>query len=272
MNLLRQEWRAGRKAFLLWGIGIALLVWAGITKYEGIVAAGESDIQSFLTAFPRVVLAVFGMVDVDVNSLPGYFTIIGFLAQICFAVYALRLGHDAVARETVDRTDEFLFSRPRTRRRILTLKLVAAFAFLLVLTLVFILVSMAATASLAKGTDLPGTDGLDRLIVLSGIAVFLTATVYLALGAVLAAYLRRAEQAMLIANLVFLATFILSVIADVLENASLIRPWTPFKFFPGPLLVSGELQSGYAAWAVLLTAAGLGLALWRFDRRDLTCR
>ena len=80
-----------------------------------------ASLNQLLARFPRVVLAVLGISGVDVETPGGYYAVLAFYAVICASLYGASLGAGAVNREAVDKTYEFLFTRPRSRAAILSM-------------------------------------------------------------------------------------------------------------------------------------------------------
>ncbi len=264
MNVFLQELRAGRKALLLWSLGVFFLVLAGVTKFSGVEGMSSGELLSLMEKFPKVALAVFGMVGVDIGQLPDYYTVIGYLVMLCAALYGVQLGVGAVSRETMDHTDEFLFTKPRSRNVILAWKLLAAAVLLALLTLVNWGSSLLAVRTLKNAPD------ISKLIAHYSAAVFLVGLVFLCLAAFFAAPLRRTEKAVQWGNLAFLATFIAAVLYDMLEGAGWLRFLSPLKYFEAPALVKGNFDGGMAALALVLSAALLVFAFHFFRRKDLT--
>ena len=66
MNLLKRELRANWKAFFFWSIGMFVLCFAGVVKFESYTASGS--MMELLNSFPRIVLAVMGAVGVDMRA------------------------------------------------------------------------------------------------------------------------------------------------------------------------------------------------------------
>ena len=128
MNILKRELRAGRKTFILWTIGLFFIMFAGIAKYTGF--SGEANITELFDSFPRIVLAVFGMVGLDVTSLGGFYSVVVYYGIICAAIYGVSLGCRAVNEEAIDKTYEFIFTKPRSRSFILGMKMLSAFIYL----------------------------------------------------------------------------------------------------------------------------------------------
>lgn len=262
MNIFRRELRAGRKAFLFWMIGMFLLCFAGIVKYQSYSVGGGMD--ELLAAFPRVVLAVMGIAGVDVNSLTGYTALLFYYVLVCAVVYAVILGAGAVSRESIDKTHEFLFTKPRTRGRILGAKLAAAGALLTLFCLMNAVFAYGAVATLKSGENVTG------VIAACTLAVFLISLLFLALSAFLATLAQKPEKGSLYGNLAFLAAFVLGVVYNMLENPGALRLVSPFNYFTSADLAAAHINPLYVLYAVVLTAILLVGAFRRFEKRDLT--
>jgi ABC-2 type transport system permease protein len=215
MNILKRELRAGLKPFILWTIGLFVLVFAGMMKYSGI---GDSkDVLLLFVKVPRVILAVIGMADVDISTIGGYYAVLFFYAMICASIYAVHLGSNAVLRESVDKTYEFVFTKPRSRSHILPMKLIAGWIYLLVFCVLNDVFSMMAVSYLGFSKD------ISTQVVLFSTALFVVGSVFLSLAALIAALSRQAERGSRSGNLAFLIAFLVGVIYDMLENGGILK-------------------------------------------------
>ncbi len=261
MNIYRHEMRAGRKAFLFWMIGMFFLCFAGIVKFESYSAGGGMD--ELLAAFPRVVLAVMGVAGVDMNSLTGYTAILFYYVLVCAVVYAVILGAAVVSRESIDKTHEFLFTKPRGRARILAAKLASAFTYLFLFCGMNAVFAYGAVATLKSGENVAG------VIAACALSVFLVSVLFAALAAFLATIVRRPEKGALYGNLAFLAAFVLGVVYNMLEHPGALRLVSPFNYFTSADLATAYLSPLYVLYALVLSAILLVGAFRRFERRDL---
>lgn len=263
MNILKRELRAGLKPFIFWMLGLFILVFIGIIKYEG-MAAGGSSMTDILTSLPRVVLAVMGIAGVDVSTLAGYTAILTYYVLICAVIYAVHLGSAAVSRESVDKTYEFVFTKPCTRARILAMKLAAAWIYLALFSVFYMIFSMKAVSSLKT------PENITSVILVFSLSVFLIGSLFIALSAYLSAAAKQADKGSLYGNLAFLYAFILGVVYDLLENGGLLRLISPFKYFLPTDLVAGKLDLVYAGITLALMAVFLYGAFAKFKKKDLT--
>ena len=261
MNILMREQRAGRKAFLFWMLGMFLLCFVGIIKYQSYSASGS--MTELVASFPRIALAVMGVVGVDISTLTGYTVLLFYYVLICAVIYAVHLGASAVSRESVDRTYEFVFTKPCPRARVLGMKLVSAYGYLLLFCILNGGFSMLAAAYLNT------TESAGAQIWLCTLSVFLIGALFVALSAFLAAAAKRPERGTLYGNLAFLYAFILGVVCNLLDHPGILRLIAPFNYFSAADLVAKRLDPLYAAVTLVLTAAFLYGAFREFQKKDL---
>jgi len=262
MNILLREQRAGRKALLFWLLGMFVLCFVGIIKYQSY--SGSGSMTELIASFPRVVLAVMGAVGVDVATLGGYTALMFYYILICTVIYAVHLGASAVSRESIDKTYEFVFTKPRSRARILALKLISAYLDLFL----FCVFSGIFTALAVVYLNTPETITLQ--IVLSSLSVFLIGAGFTALSAFFAAAASQPERGMLYSNLAFLYAFLLGIFYNMLEHPGVLRLIAPFNYFSPADLIAEKLDPIYAAVTLFLTAAFLYGTLRMFQKKDLT--
>jgi len=264
MNILKHEWKANLKVFLFWILGLFLLVFTGMTKFTGIAAAtGGEDINKILNQFPKVILAVLGISGVDISTLAGYYTILAFYALICGAIYAIHLGNNAVSREKVDKTYEFIFTKPCTKTYVLGMKVIAGWMALAAFSIFNLLFSYGAVAALKFDGN------INKLILLYTIVLFLFSSLFYSVSIFLATIARRAEKGALYSNLCFLFAFIMGVIYDMLDNGRIIKLISPMKYFEAKDLIAGKFDLGFLILCIILITILTYAGFRKFQRSEL---
>ena len=262
MNMLNRELSTGLKPFIFWMIGLFVLCFAGIIKFESYTASGS--MTDLLASFPRIVLAVMGAVGVDVGTLAGYTALLFYYVLVCAVIYAVHLGAAAVTRESVDKTYEFIFTKPCSRSRVLAIKLVSAYVYLLLFCAFNGVFVMMAVAYLKTSGPMTGE------IWFCALTVFLVGTLFIALSAFFSAMAKRPEKGTLYGNLAFLYAFILGVVCNMLEDPGLLKLIAPFNYFSSADLVAERLDPVYAVVTLVLTVGLLYGAFAKFKSKDLT--
>ncbi len=261
MNIFKRELRAGRKTFVFWMIGMFLLCFTGIIKYESYSTSGS--MTELIASFPRVVLAVMGVVGVDIGTLGGYSALLFYYVLVCAVIYAVHLGASAVTRESVDKTYDFVFSKPCSRSRVLGMKLLSSYAYLLAFCVFNALFAIMAVGYLKT------TENIAPQIWICVLTVFFVGAMFVALSAFFASIAKRPDKGMLYGNLAFLYAFILGVVYNMLEKPGLLKLISPFNYFISADLVAQKLDPVYAAITLVLTAIFLFGAFSKFKSRDL---
>lgn len=261
MNILKKEFRYGWKLFCLWTLGVAFLVMGGMVKFSGM--EGSAGMGSMLAAFPRAVLAMFGMAKADVTTLGGFYYVLEFYAMLAVGCYGISLGSGCVLRESMDKTYEFLFTKPCGRSYILNRKLFSGFLFLTALCILNGVFSFLA----------PGFYGIKNTIgremVTVALAIYLVGLFYFGVSALLAVVISQPERAVQVSYGCLLAGYGLSVVYDMDEELAFLRFATPFQYFRAEELLEGKLNGGYGAAVLVLTVAALAGAGYIFKKKDL---
>ena len=261
MNIIKKEFRFGLKPFLFWLLGMSFLLVAGMTKYTAI--EGGADITAIFEQFPKIILAVLGMSGgVDITSLGGYYSVLMYYSFIVVILYAVYLGTSAVNRELIDKTYEFIFTKPRSRSYILMRKAMMGIGFLVVFCLMNIPLSFL-------GLSIIKTSGEDvGFVYTNTIALLLVGLVFFALGLFWSSVLRKPERGATATNLCFLVGFIAGIIYDMYEEAAALQVISPLRFFTPQDLLEGKIDLIFAAGCLLAASVLMFFGFRRFEQRD----
>lgn len=264
MNILRQEFRQGFKPFIFWVLGIAFLILGGMVKFLGLSGAESGSIVSMFQKIPKPVLAVFGMAEVNIETFGGFYAVLQYYALIAISSYAIHLGTGSVLRESIDKTYEFLFTRPRSKIHILSMKLLSGFIWLTLLcALNGIFSYLAPPLYHIENT-------LSDQMPLFFLAHYLTSLWFFSLSAMLSTLITEAEQAIQLSYTVLLVSFMISVIFDIDPKFEFLRRVTPFKYFRASELLNGQFNMGYASAILIMTILFMTIACLRFRQKDLS--
>ncbi len=263
MNIYKHDLKTNIKPFIFWTIGLAFLIIVGMTKFLGFSGSSGSEMTAILDKIPKVVMMVFGMADVDILSVGGFYSVLENYVIICTIIYAIILGSNAVARESIDKTYEFIFTKPRTRFNIISTKILASFTYLIVFCILNVFISFTAFSVL----DINNTIGKE--MILFAIANTLVGILFFTLSIFLAATAKKSEKGISISFKIFLITYIGSIFYDVFEWPSFIKVLIPFKYFGAVDLLASKIDIVFVALSLVLSGVFLVLAFRAFEKRDL---
>ena len=92
--------------------------------------------NEFLARYPAQMRAAFGLDKIDLSTVLGFYAFIFVFVQLCLAIQASNYGFGLVSVEESELTADFLLSKPVSRPRVMTSKLLAVFTSLAITDLV----------------------------------------------------------------------------------------------------------------------------------------
>lgn len=280
MNVLVRELRANFKVLLIWIAVVVFFDVVGIMKFSGVEAGGVEMTQHLIDAFPPIVLAVLGIANLNMATFAGFYGVLMFYIGIMIAAYAMHLGLNAVSRESVDGTYEFLFVRPRSRYSILASKLLAALICLLLFCMVNTISSVGGYLTLDRPAEgeTASASGLTneppcRLFVDWTMWLLMVGLVFLAVGAVLASLCEHPETASRIGNCSVLLCYLAAVAYDMFSDHAcswIARVLSPMRYWLPDQVLDGVFSVPYGILALGIVAFALTSSFAVFGKRDLT--
>lgn len=264
MNVFIHDLRSGLKSFLIWSMVLFVFVFAGMVKYTGVETGGMDAVNALINSFPKIVLAVMGFSGFDVSGIGGFYAILEVYVMIIAALYAVRLGQVAVSGERIDRTYEFLLTKPRSRSSILGAKTLAGLVFLTAFSLLNFAFSQAGYAQLGLSTDMGG------VFAAFSVALFVVSLAFFGLGTMLSALFRSPEVGARVGNLSVLVFYMIGVVCSAMDDQTVLRYLTPFKFFDPRSLMDQVIEPFPVVLCLVVGAASLAVAFVLFGRQDLS--
>src|SRR4030042_3181699 len=162
------EFRTRLKSVVIWSLSIAFLIVFFSSMFSIFVDQAEL-MNEFLARYPQELRAAFGMYRMNLATVLGFYSFVFMFVQLCLAIQASNYGFGLVSIEESELTADFLMTKPVSRGRILTSKLLAALTSLTITNLVVWVVSFTAIELFRGGnTYEPGP----LILLLLGIVIF----------------------------------------------------------------------------------------------------
>lgn len=264
MNIFLRELKAHRTGLIWWCVGMISLVASGMAKYGAYKAAGQS-ITMILSTIPKTVQVVFGMSGFDLTKASGFYGVLFLYIAVMAAVHATLLGAHVISEEERDRTSEFLYSKPVSRPRALTAKLLAGLVNVVVLNVVTFLSSLYFVDYFGKGENVTND------IVLLTVGLLFLQLIFFSLGALVAGTMHKPKSAPSIATSIMFLTFLLSYVVNLNENLDALKYLSPFKYFDAAVMMAdGRLDPVFIGLSLVLVVVAVFGTYRFYSGRDLT--
>lgn len=257
------EFRTRIKSVLIWSLAVtAILVIYG--SYFPLFSDQAALMNEMLAKFPPELSAAFGMDKVDLSTVLGFFGFMFLFVQLCLAIQAGNYGFGLVSIEESELTADFLLTKPVSRIRVLTSKLLAAFTGLTITNAV-VWVASFVTLSLFHGER--EYDMGTLLLVLCSIVFF--QLFFLSVGLVVSLLVRRVRSVTPYSLGLGFGTYVLSAFSGVFGDVTL-EYLTPFKHLDVAAIVKdGAYDMPLFLLNIAVTVISLAASYWLYLRRDI---
>lgn len=263
MNIFIREMKANGKSLLIWCIGVLFMVAAGMGKYAGMSSSSQS-LNKLMAQMPEALRAVFGVSSLNLSTAIGFYGMLYLYLVLMATIHASMLGSNIMGKEERDRTAEFLYTKPASRKKIITSKLLAALVCIVIFNITTLASSIAVVGHFEEGQ--PITRDIGTLMA----GMFMLQLIFLSLGTALAAACKNPKAAASSASAVLLAAFMLSVAIDMNPDLDVLKYLTPFKYFEAKnLMFGGGLDAAFTVLSVAVIAVLLWVTYGCYEKRDL---
>lgn len=264
MNVFIVEMRAHRKGLIIWAFGILFMVAAGMGKYVALSSSGQSMNEVF-SKMPKSMQTIFGIAGFDVSKASGYYGMLFLYLALMATIHAAMLGADIISKEERDKTAEFLLSKPISRNKIITSKLLAALMNILIFNIITLFSSIIVVGKYSKGEAVSA-----EIIILMG-GMFILQLIFLFIGTAIAAASKNPKTATSTATAVLLITYILSMAIDLNAKLENLKYFTPFKYYEAKnLIASGGFQLSFVVLSIIIISAMISITYVFYKKRDLS--
>jgi ABC-2 type transport system permease protein len=264
MNLLKWELKAYRKSLMIWCIGVILLITSGMSKYKGMVDSGQS-MNELMEEMPKSLQSLMGTGVFDLSKASGYYGVLFLYLLVMAAIHAGLLGASIISKEERDKTSEFLFIKPMSRRKIINYKLIAGLFNIVIFNVTTLVSSLFVVNYFSNGVE-----SVNRNIMMLMIGMLLLQLLFLVLGTTLASGLKKSKNSTALTTAVLLFTLILSIVIDLNNRLESLSFLTPFKYFEAKSILYGDgFDPVYVAISLLLIIISTVLTFVFFEKRDL---
>ena len=246
-----------------WALGLAAFAGFIVAFYPSI--RDNSELEELLDIYPEDLMALMGISDVS-NLFTGagfvHAEIFGFLGPLLFIVFTIGMGGAAIAGEEGNGTLEILLTEPIARGRVVIEKWAAMAAATAGLSLVLWVVPVAGGVVVDLGVGIGNLAGATASIALLGL---LFGTLALAVGCAKGSR----GLATGVTAAVAVATYLLSVIGDIVEFMDPAKYISPFYYYSGSQPLINGISLAHAATLAGAIAVLAGAAYVSIERRDI---
>lgn len=264
MNLYLHEIKSSFKALLIWIVALGGTVIFMMSIYPTF-ADQEDQFDQLMKGFPPEILRAFGLSDFNFGNLLQFFGYILSFILLAVAIFAINSGANILSKEEIDRTAEFLLTRPITRRQVVTYKSLAAITNISLLNITFFCISLIGLETVKKSNYDYQT------VFVFFVAVYLFQLLFMAIGLTISVVMKRAKSVPSITLGIVFGFYGLSLIAGVFNEKPWVSYLTPFRYFDTfKIAKEGTLEANFVSLSFILIVLSTVITYYKYSKRDIT--
>lgn len=253
MNIYLQELRAYRKFTIIWTLSLIGIMLLYLSMYSAVAKDAETFIK-VLEGYPVKVRVALGMHIESITSLLGFYSFTFTFISLFAAIQAMIIGTGIVSKEVRERTADFLMTKPVSRVRIMTEKLLAAVTTIVFTNAVFLIVAYF-TANQVKTREFDG-----RVFFMMTLTMFYVQLMFLAIGIAVSVVLPKVKAVLPISLAVVFGFFAIAAFGDT-SGEKPARYLTPLKYFDTSYIMqNARYETSFAVTGAILVAAAIAVS------------
>lgn len=262
MNIVKRELKSNLKSIIIWSIAIIFILAIWMIEFESF--SGNPQINEFLDSMPSGMIDALGMGNMDLSTLEGFISTIALYIYLGLGIHAVLLGSSIIAKEERDKTAEYLFTLPISRKKIVMRKLTSAIIILIIINLITLGTTLITTMKYDR------SDSFYKFISLLFISVFILQMIFLSVGMFISSINKRYKKSGNISVIVLMITFLIATLINMVEKLDFIKYITPFKFFDATnILKDLTLEPIFIILSIIIIAVGIAGIFIYYPKRDL---
>lgn len=262
MNIIQRELKANLKTFIVWTVSLTLLFFSASSEYS-VFADNPAVSEALNNPTFQVFFKALGVENINIVSPEGYLSLMSFYIYLPLSIFAAILGSGIISKEERDKTAEYIFTLPVSRRKVLFSKLIVSIFYTVTITLWVTLFCYWAFGRIAYSANFAG------FMVNLTIGVLLTQLIFLSIGLLLSSVLKQYKKSGSITLGILIGTFMLSMLTQITDKIDFLKYATPFQYFNVNDMLAGEFQLKFIFLTFAIVVSCITGLFYFYNKRDL---
>jgi len=262
MNIFLRELKAYRNSTIIWIASLSLLVVVFLSMFP-IFTKDVEVTRKLLESIPPAMASAVGLSIDSLFTIYGFFSWLLTFITVAGAVQAMNLGVGVLSKEETGKTADFLLTKPISRKKIITSKLLAITLLIFVTNVIFCIVAFT-TATVVSSAEFNITTFL-----LLAMKLVLVQIIFLSLGFLISVIIQKIKSSIAISLPTVFMFFIIGMLGELLDLKE-IRYISPFKFFDSSYIIShNSYEPRYLIITLIFAVIAITFAYLRYIKKDI---
>ncbi len=262
MNMFLHELKSYRKSTIIWTCSLAALIILLLSIFPAF-SKDVTEAKKLLEGVPEGVRKAIGLSLDNFFTLLGYYSYVFLYITLCGSIQAMNLGVSIVSKEVRDKTADFLLTKPVSRRRIMTAKLLAALTSLVITNAVYLIIAVYMASVVQSGPFSM------KIFLMISATLFFIQIIFMALGVIVSVVVPKIKSVLPISLGTVFGFFILNMFDSVIGEKSL-RYLTPFKYFDTAYIIkNASYETSFIIIEVIFIIVAITASYFIYFKKDI---
>lgn len=266
MIMYLHELKRNRKSFIIWTVIALLLIVSQMVVFPSFYEDSVASQAQLINKYPEMFVETFGLNKLDMSNILNYFSIkLVPLVGMIGGIFAMLLGSGILSREINEKTIEFLLSKPVSRKKIVTSKLLCTITEVIMFNVIL------ALATLLLMEKYKESEYSIKMLFLVWIALFLLDLAFSVLGLFISVFITKPKSIYSISIIIVIGSYFLSVLSTSSKKTEGLKYLSFFAYSDVvALLANGTMQGVYLiCYAVVIVTCSLFAYLF-FNKKRIS--
>jgi ABC-2 type transport system permease protein len=262
MNIFFHELKAYRKSTMIWTCSLMGIVIFFLLMFPSI-SRDYLEFSKVLEGYPEGVRKALGLELESFGTILGFYSYIFLYITLCGSIQAMILGTSIVSKEMREKTTDFLLTKPVTRTKVLTSKLLAG-----VTSLVITNVFYFATVYIMAGQVTEAAFS-SKLLFLVSITLFFLQLIFLTVGILISVIFSKLKAVLSVSLGTVFAFFVIGMVVSS-DSSQAKRYLSPFKYFdPKYIIAHSKFEFAYLFVTVGIILVSIIVSYFIYTKKDV---
>jgi ABC-2 type transport system permease protein len=220
------------------------------------------NFKAFLNNMPDVIKKGFNILIDSISTLEGFYSFVFSFVILCGAIQAMNLGTAIVSKEVRDRTADFLMTKPVSRMRIMTSKLLAAFSALVITNIIYLGLTIFAAIAIVDAFNL-------KIFFMISLTMFFIQLMFMALGIMISVIAGKIKSVITVSLSTVFGFYVLGSLGSIIGEER-VRYFSPFRYFdPVYIIQHAAYENSFIVTGVVFVIAAIAVSYLVYIKKDI---
>ncbi|MCX8074454.1 MAG: ABC transporter permease [Clostridia bacterium] len=257
------EFKNNIKGLILWVIAIGFIVTLFVVLYP-VAIEKMSNLDEMLLSFPKELIKAFNLENYDWSNVLNYFAYEYQYINIASLIFAAMLGANLLAKEEINKTIQFVYSKPITRTKIFLNKMYVALTYILIYNVGIYVVTSVSLLLFIKDQNID-------YILLGKVYLgqFIVQILFIFIGLFMATIFKKPRGAASISAFMVLFSYVLGLVSKLTENLNFLKYFSPTEYMVASNIIKNNgYEIKYIFIVVLVSFALFFISINKYKTKE----